>query len=326
VAVPQNPVIRRRRVGSVVAAATAFALVAAACSDDPADVAPPTTTPVSTLAPTTTLMPDPEFDIVGTALRTPMFSQLAAYVVRADLVEALRGGPFTVFAPTDDAFFQVPVDILHAVEDGGLLPTVLTYHVVEGEYTAADLPEGELVTLAGAPLTITRDGDTVYVNGNPIAAADVQATNGVVHVMGSVLVPPIGDIVEVATTLPGFGTLADLVAQADLVDTLQGEGPFTVFAPLDSAFEDLPQATLDAVLADPDLLATVLTYHVVAGKVSLSDMADGDELETVAGLTLEVTKDDEGNTLINGIPVAVGNVQADNGVIHVLGEVLVPPS
>jgi uncharacterized surface protein with fasciclin (FAS1) repeats len=88
----------------------------------------------------------------------------------------------------------------------------------------------------------------------------------------------------------------------------------------------LPQATLDAVTADPELLATVLTYHVVPGKISLSDMADGDTLETVAGIELEITKDDAGNTLINGIPVAVGNVQATNGVIHVLGEVLVPPS
>ncbi len=309
----------------MVALAAVFALVGASCSDDPADVAPPTTTPGSTLAPTTTLMPDREYDIVGTALQATVFTQLAAYVVNAGLVETLRGGPFTVFAPTDDAFSKIPPDILHAVEDNDLLATVLTYHVVPGEIALADLKDGELQTAAGIPLTISHVGDQVYVDGNAVAAGDVGATNGVIHVMGDVLVPPIGDIIDVATTLPGFATLASLVTQAGLVDTLKGDGPFTVFAPLDAAFEALPTATLNAVTADPELLATVLTYHVVAGKISLSDMQDGDTLETVAGLELEVTKDDAGNTSINGIAVAVGNVQATNGVIHVLGEVLVPP-
>lgn len=323
---PHNPVSRQRKAATGLALATVFALLGASCSDDPADVAPPTTTPASTVAPTTTLMPDKEYDIVGTALENVVFSQLAAYVVNEGLVETLRGGPFTVFAPTDSAFQKIPADILHAVEDADLMTTALTYHVLAGEYTLADLPDGEIETVAGPPLTISRIGSDVYVNGNKVAAGDVQATNGVIHVMSDVLVPPIGDIIDVATTLPGFATLADLVTQADLVSTLKGEGPFTVFAPLDAAFEDLPQATLDAVLADPELLATVLTYHVVPGKVSLSDMADGDKLETVAGITLDVSKDDAGNTLINGIPVAVGNVQATNGVIHVLGEVLVPPS
>jgi transforming growth factor-beta-induced protein len=324
--VPHNPVSRQRRAATAVALATVFALVGASCSDDPADVAPPTTTPASTVAPTTTLMPDKEYDIVGTALQATVFTQLAGYVVNAGLVETLRGGPFTVFAPTDAAFAKIPADILHAVEDNDLLATVLTYHVVAGELALADLEDGELETVAGIPLTISHVGEQVYVNGTAIVAGDVGATNGVIHVIGDVMVPPIGDIIDVATTLPGFETLATLVTQADLVDTLKGEGPFTVFAPLDAAFEALPQATLDAVTSDPELLATVLTYHVVPGKISLSDMADGDTLETVAGIELEITKDDAGNTLINGIPVAVGNVQATNGVIHVLGEVLVPPS
>lgn len=136
-------------------------------------------------------MPKKEYDIVGTALHGPTFSQLAGMVVDAGLVDALRGGPFTVFAPTNEAFDKLPLDVLHSVQDDNeLLATVLTYHVVEGEILAADLQEGALQTLAGIPLQITRDGDTVLVNGNPVVASDVQATNGVIHVMGDVLVPP----------------------------------------------------------------------------------------------------------------------------------------
>jgi len=328
--VPHNPHHRGRRqvrAATGLAFVVAFGLATTACSDDPADVAPPTTIASTTVETTAAPLPPEEFDIVATALQANVFTQLAGLVVDAGLVETLRGpGPFTVFAPTDDAFMKVPANIKHAIEDDpDTLTTVLTYHVVAGEISAADLEEGQLDTIAGVPLTITRDGDDVFVNGSKIAAADVQATNGVVHVMGDVLVPPLGDIIDVATTLPGFETLATLVTQADLIDTLKGDGPFTVFAPLDSAFEALPAATLDAVTNDPELLATVLTYHVVAGKLSLSDLRPG-TIETVAGLELEITKDDSGNTLVNGIPVAVGNVQATNGVIHVLGKVLVPPS
>jgi transforming growth factor-beta-induced protein len=96
-------------------------------------------------------------------------------------------------------------------------------------------------------------GEQVYVNGTAIVAGDVGATNGVIHVIGDVMVPPIGDIIDVATTLPGFETLATLVTQAELVDTLKGEGPFTVFAPLDAAST---YGKTDAVTSDPELLAT----------------------------------------------------------------------
>jgi uncharacterized surface protein with fasciclin (FAS1) repeats len=184
---------RRRRIHPVVALAAAMSIAGAACADDVADAPPPSTTAptAETSAPTTTLMPEKEYDIVGTALHGPVFSQLAGMVVDAGLVEALRGGPFTVFAPTNDAFDKLPLDVLHSVQDDNdLLATVLTYHVVDGEILAADLEEGELQTLAGIPLTITREGDTVLVNGNPVVASDVQATNGVIHVMGDVLVPP----------------------------------------------------------------------------------------------------------------------------------------
>ena len=108
------------------------------------------------------------------------------------LVETLRGtGPFTVFAPTNAAFQKLPVDTLHSVQDDNkLLTTVLTYHVVPGALKLADLKPGKLTTVAGIDLTVTRDGDTVSINGVPIAAGDVMASNGVIHVIGDVLLPP----------------------------------------------------------------------------------------------------------------------------------------
>jgi uncharacterized surface protein with fasciclin (FAS1) repeats len=171
-----------------------MALTAAACADDLADApAPPTTTPAAgaTTAPTTTLMPPKLYDLVGTALQGGDFTQLAGMVVDAGLVDTLRTGEFTVFAPTNDAFRKLPLDVLHSVQDDETtLATVLTYHVVPGTLMLADLQDGPLATVAGIDLTVSHQGDTVLINGVPIVAGDVKATNGVIHVMGDVLVPP----------------------------------------------------------------------------------------------------------------------------------------
>jgi uncharacterized surface protein with fasciclin (FAS1) repeats len=143
-------------------------------------------------------------------------------------------------------------------------------------------------------------------------------------------VPPLGDIVGealVAANVPDlagqFATLAGLLIRADLVQPLRGEGPFTVFAPLNAAFEKLPAATLDAVYDDPDLLAAVLTYHVVPGEYTMADIDDGTELETLQGTTLTITKKG-GTTFVNGVEIAAADVPATNGLINVIGEVLVP--
>ncbi|MGE3325158.1 MAG: fasciclin domain-containing protein, partial [Acidimicrobiia bacterium] len=113
------------------------------------------------------------------------------------------------------------------------------------------------------------------------------------------------------------------VTNAGLIDTLKGAGPFTVFAPVDAAFAALPKATLDAVGADKALLTKVLTYHVVAGALNTDQLKDG-KLKTVAGVELTVSHDKDGNVLVDGHPIAVANVQATNGVIHAMGNVLIP--
>jgi transforming growth factor-beta-induced protein len=320
----------RRPVVRVVALASVFLLGAAACSEDPNDAA--TTTAASTVpgdSTTTTLTPLPMGDIVATALTNHVFTELAGLVVDAGLVEALRGGPFTVFAPTDAAFDKLPVPVLHTVQDNAdVLKTVLLHHVVEGTITPEQLAAGELTTLAGTTLTVTKVGEDFFVDGNKVGAG-VEATNGYVYVMSDVLVPALGTVVDVAVTFKdaGFGTLVDAVTAADLVDTLSGDGPFTVFAPVDAAFEALDPATLNAALNDPSgLLTTVLTYHVVPGKITTDQFTDGGTLKTVQGEDLTTTLDENGNWLINGNPIAVQNIQASNGVIHAMGAVLLPPS
>ena len=317
--------IRTRRVVALVAL---LAVVGVACDDDLADTPAPTTVAgaeTTAVATTTTLMPEVAYDIVGTALKANVFTQLAGMVVDADLVDTLRGGPFTVFAPTDDAFHKIPVDVLHAVEDDPkILATALTYHVVPGTLMAKDLKDGPLKTVSGLELTVSHDGDTVLINGNPITTPDVVASNGVVHVMSDVLVPPLGDIIDVATTLPGFGTLADLVTQADLIDTLKSEGPFTVFAPTDDALAKIPADIVTAIAGNKDLLTTVLTHHVVAGKMTTDDLVKAGTVKTVAGDELTITKDEAGNVYVDGNKIRVSNVQATNGVINVMDDPLVP--
>ncbi|MEY4340263.1 MAG: hypothetical protein RLZ14_2113 [Actinomycetota bacterium] len=265
---------------------------------------------------------------MATALTNHVFTELAGLAVDAGLVDALRQGPFTVFAPTDAAFDKLPVDVLHTVQNNpDTLATVLKHHVVEGAISPDKLAAGALTTLAGDSLTVTKVGDQFFVDGNPIGDG-VEATNGFVYVMNDVLVPSLGTVVDVAVAFKdaGFGTLVDAVTKAGLVDALSGEGPFTVFAPVDAAFSALPPATLNAVLADPKgLLTTVLTYHVVKGRITTDQLKEGD-LTTLSGEVLKVTKDADGNWLINGTPIAVQNIQASNGVIHAMGAVLIPPS
>ena len=198
-----GPVTPSRTARALFACLAAGSLVVAGCSDDEPDAAPATTLAGeagdsgaaggASEAAATTIAAEPElYDVVGTALKAVSFTTLAGLVVDAGLVEALRApGPITVFAPTNEAFAALPDGTLEAVRaDQDLLTTVLTYHVVSGELALADLQPGPLETLAGIDLTVTRDGDTVMINDIEVTAGDIEATNGLVHVMSGVLVPP----------------------------------------------------------------------------------------------------------------------------------------
>ena len=132
-----------------------------------------------------------------------------------------------------------------------------------------------------------------------------------------------GTIVEVATE-NGFTTLVSAVEAAGLVETLNGEGPFTVFAPTDEAFAALPDSTLDSLLSDKDALANILTYHVVSGDVKAADVVGLESADTVQGESIAITVDGETVTLNGGATVTATDVEASNGTIHVIDTILTP--
>ncbi|MCX6373707.1 MAG: fasciclin domain-containing protein [Actinobacteria bacterium] len=135
------------------------------------------------------------------------------------------------------------------------------------------------------------------------------------------------DIVDTAVEAGDFTTLVTAVTAADLVETLKGDGPYTVFAPTDAAFADVPKETLDALLADPKgALTDVLTYHVVSGKVMASDLSDGMMIDTLNGAQLEVKINADGTVMIGDATVTTADIETSNGVIHVIDTVLIPPA
>jgi uncharacterized surface protein with fasciclin (FAS1) repeats len=132
------------------------------------------------------------------------------------------------------------------------------------------------------------------------------------------------DIVDTAVDAGTFTTLVAAVQAAGLVETLKGEGPFTVFAPTDEAFAALPAGTIEALLADPVALAAILTYHVIPGKVMSTDLTEGMMAATVNGAEVTITL--EGGAKINGANIVAADIEATNGVIHVIDAVILPPS
>ena len=135
-----------------------------------------------------------------------------------------------------------------------------------------------------------------------------------------------GDIVEVATEAGSFGTLLQAATAAGLVDTLKGEGPFTVFAPTDEAFAALPAGTLDSLLADPEALKQILLYHVVSGKVTADQVVNLTSADSVAGPAIAIAVKDGTVYLNDSAKVVTTDIEASNGVIHVIDAVILPPA
>ncbi len=257
--------------------------------------------------------------IVEIATSDDDFSTLVGALQAADLVTTLEGdGPFTVFAPTNDAFAA-----LDAIPEGDDLKEVLLYHVVSGKYTGAELLEKQTVTtVQGEEVTIEWMDGKVVLNGTvTVVIADIMASNGIVHVIDGVLIPPsmqLPSIVEIATSDDDFSTLVGALQAADLVTTLEGDGPFTVFAPTNYAFEGLDD------IPEGDDLKEVLLYHVLAGKYTAEDLLEEQTVTTLQGSDITIQMEDD-KIILNGcVTLSVANIEASNGIVHVIKRVLIP--
>ena len=287
-------------------------------------------------------------DIVEVAVANSDLSALVEALTEADLVAALQAdGPFTVFAPTNDAFATfLSTNGFASVQDvpDELLVQILLNHVVSGTYMSGDLSTGYVSSLSTAApgdanlsLFINTEGG-VMINGvSEVSTADVEATNGVIHIVDAVIGIP--TVVTFATADPNFSTLVtaltDLTPATDFAGILSrteggnGDGldpDFTVFAPTNDAFDAL------ASIPDEDVLTQVLLHHVVSGNVRSSDLTDGIMPATLEGDMITINLPGTGDNIADvtdgagntGIGIIAVDVQAGNGVIHVLNQVMIP--
>jgi uncharacterized surface protein with fasciclin (FAS1) repeats len=268
-------------------------------------------------------------NIVDTAVAAGSFTKLAAALDSAGLVSALKGtGPFTVFAPTDDAFaaFEKTNPGVLASLSKDELASVLKYHVVAAKVESKDLVSGSLVeTLNGERIAVDLSSG-VKIAGSKVTTADVAATNGVIHVIDQVMLPPSQNIVETAIAAGSFTKLAGALVATGLDKTLTGDGPFTVFAPTDDAFAAF-ETKNPGVLASLSTaqLTDILLYHVVSGWNGPADLKDGQSVNTaLTGKSLKVST--TSGVKVNDSKVTSANIVTTNGVIHVIDAILLPPS
>ena len=262
--------------------------------------------------------------ILETASAAGRFSTLAAALNAADLVGTLSGpGPFTVFAPTDAAFANIPphrLAFLLQPENKAFLQEVLTFHVVAGSVDSTQvLASPFLDTVAEQRAEI--DAGNVQIEGANLIATDIVCSNGIIHVVDSVLLPELRTITQVANTTDGFNNLYDALVLAGLDDDLAGDGPFTVFAPTDSAFRALPSGLVESLSVAE--LGNILGLHVTTGRNYVEDVLAAGGFTMLNGDTTTITTTTEG-AFINGVEITVTDIEARNGVIHVIDAVLIP--
>ncbi|MGD2078247.1 MAG: fasciclin domain-containing protein, partial [Chloroflexota bacterium] len=277
--------------------------------------------------------------IVDIAVADGRFTTLVAAVEAAGLAETLSGeGQFTVFAPTDDAFAALPEGTVESLleDPEGALTDILLYHVVDGAVPAETVVTlDSATTLQGEDVSIAVvDGGVVLNDSANVIITDIEASNGIIHVIDSVIMPPsmtaeadAQSIVDIAVADGRFTTLVAAVEAAGLAETLSGEGQFTVFAPTDDAFAALPEGTVESLLEDPEgALTDVLLYHVVDGAVMAEDVVGLSAAPTLQGQEISISVVDGQVFLNDTVQVIITDIMASNGVIHVIDGVLTPPA
>jgi uncharacterized surface protein with fasciclin (FAS1) repeats len=277
-----------------------------------------------------------EADIVDTAVAAGSFKTLAAALQAAGLVDTLKGkGPFTVFAPTDEAFAKLPagtVETLLKPENKEALVAILKYHVVAGNVKAGQVVKlKEATTVNGQRVKIDASGGNVMLDGKAkVTKTDIACSNGTIHVIDSVILPVQKDLIQVAGEAGTFSTLAAAIKAAGLEQALKGKGPFTVFAPTDEAFRKLPPGTVEDLLKpeNREKLASILKFHVIPASV-YADQVVGlrESPKTLDGQSFEIVVKDGKVRIGNSSGMAnvtATDVQASNGVIHVIDSVIMP--
>ncbi len=272
--------------------------------------------------------------IVDVAKDNPDFSILvqALDITGLDVALDNNAASLTVFAPTNQAF----ADLLEELGLNGLadvpkatLSNILLYHVLDGSKMAASITTGYYPTLSAGPVENTNlsmyvDMETTMINNRAkITATDVRASNGVIHIIDKVILPL--SIVDVAVNNPTFSILVSALAKADLVETLKGDGPFTVFAPTDDAFNTLFAALGVSGITDlsAEDLTPILLSHVVSGNVTSGDLTNGEvqTLNTVKKIMIDIS---DGVKIDGSSTVVLADVQGTNGVVHVIDKVIIP--
>ncbi len=282
-------------------------------------------------------------DIVAADSR---FNTLEAAVKAANLADTLASAnnTFTVFAPTDAAFAALPAGTVESLlaDPKGALTNVLLYHVVSGaKDSGAVLASSSLMTVQGTSLNVNLRNGLPYVNNSQIVITDIRTKNGIIHVIDAVLIPTsspapaksteqmdksaLPTIAEIAIADGRFNTLVAALTAADLAGVFLAPGDYTVFAPTDAAFAALPAGTVEALLADPKgILTTILLFHVVGDSLTRDQLATDTYVPTLEGRPLFVNRSGSNIIDISGAKLLITNIQASNGIIHVIDRVLIP--
>jgi transforming growth factor-beta-induced protein len=274
---------------------------------------------------------DPSMQTIASyAASDPNFSILVSALSKAGLVNTLNGpGNFTVFAPTNYAFqmlfSQLGISSIDALDAATLTP-ILLYHVLGAEVKSTQLSSGYVSTLSpaqGSNASLKVDvGSTVKLNSSStVTTADVDVSNGVIHVIDKVLLPP--TVVDLAIANPAFSILVEAVVKAGLVETLSGAGPFTIFAPTNAAFESLFGVLGVTGIADltAEALIPILQYHVVSGNVKSTQLSAGSVATLNGDIDVSLSPAPAINT---DAKIVLTDVQGSNGIIHVIDKVLLP--
>ena len=268
----------------------------------------------------------PMASLVDLVVNDERFSTLEALLIKADLVDVLASGEFTVFAPTNAAFAKIPAETLQDLEnDIDRLRSILTYHVVAKKFNSeAVLNTSYFQTQNGAFAVVSTDNGLSIANA-PLNTENlnIMATNGIIHVVDAVMMPPQDNIVNTAKENGNFSTLLQAAEAAGLLETLSAQGPYTIFAPTDAAFAKIPEPELNAILADTEKLKAILLYHVVPGYVFSKQVLASDSLVTVEGRAVTIRLE-ESAAKINDATIVAKDIVTTNGVIHVIDSVLLP--